>query len=82
MQITRFSPEMLVLVALVVMEDLVVLVEKVGLQETPMIRIPTLQPQHGATMKVVLVVMVVPVVTVAVLVVVLVAIASLYMRLA
>ena len=71
---------MLVPEVLVVMEDLVVSVEKVDLLVIPMIRIQTLQPQHGATMKAALVVMVVLVVMAEVLVVVLVAIASLYMR--
>ena len=65
---------------LVVMADSVVLVGKADLLVIPMIRIQTLQPQHGVTMKAVPVVMVVLVVTVAVPVVVLVAIASLYMR--
>ena len=71
---------MLVLEVLVVMEALVGLVEKVDLLVIPMIRIQILQPQHGATMKAVLVVMVVLVVTAVVLVAVLVAIASLSMR--
>ena len=60
----RFNLVMLVLVLPVVMVVSVVLAAKVVLQETPMILTPILQPQHGATMKVVLVETVVPVVMV------------------